>query len=575
MIPIEKLIVMSLANGNGEQTTECTLLDEPRPLCHISKLDLLKSKEELTVLQDKLMSSLALSDAVNFEDIAGVQETVNKKTPVTLLMELAQCLRMKVNFVEVGPPEGPSHLPRFTVVAVMDGRPFTRVRAGNKRDCKNGAAYLAWKALIQEQQQSLQGLLHETSNKGDELPKYLAVLSHLEYLKQVEVNPLAFTGRRVLAAIIMEKCQRKMRCSTFQVVSLATGNRCIQTSSLSLEGTAVNDSHAEVLARRAFLRFLMSQLHQHLSGADSIFEPSPISPSKYRVKSSVAFHLYVSDAPCGDASLFTKSEEMNEEDIMSTEPLFTSKQQGLLRTKIEAGEGAIPTDKGGVQSLISLQFGGRLRTMTCSDKILKWNVLGLQGALLSHFMDPVYLTSLSIGMNYVYGHASRAMYYRLLRNKTSLELSLPPGYQATCPLLGNGQIENNWQETERSSALSVVWTLGDSLAEVSDGTTGLLMYNSDRISNTSDEKSSDEDNIKPKPAPSRVSKHALLANFLTLCDRLRQNMELKLDSNMYFHYKQAAKTYQTAKESLYSKLEQLAYGGWIKKPEELEYFSIS
>jgi len=28
---------------------------------------------------------------------------------------------------------------------------------------------------------------------------------------------------------------------------------------------------------------------------------------------------------------------MNEEDIVSTEPLFTSKQQGLLRTKIEAG----------------------------------------------------------------------------------------------------------------------------------------------------------------------------------------------------------------------------------------------
>ena len=69
----------------------------------------------------------------------------------------------------------------------------------------------------------LQRLLHETSKTGDELPKYLAVLSHLEYLKQVEVNPLAFTGRRVLAAIIMEKCQRKAQSSTFQVVSLATG----------------------------------------------------------------------------------------------------------------------------------------------------------------------------------------------------------------------------------------------------------------------------------------------------------------------------------------------------------------
>ena len=35
---------------------------------------------------------------------------------------------------------------------------------------------------------------------------------------------------------------------------IVLGNRCIQTSSLSLEGTAINDSHAEVLARRAFLR---------------------------------------------------------------------------------------------------------------------------------------------------------------------------------------------------------------------------------------------------------------------------------------------------------------------------------
>ena len=78
MIPIEKLIVMSLANGNGHQMTECSLIDEPRPLCHISKADLLKSKEDLTLLQDKLMTSLALSDAINFEDITGVQETVNK-----------------------------------------------------------------------------------------------------------------------------------------------------------------------------------------------------------------------------------------------------------------------------------------------------------------------------------------------------------------------------------------------------------------------------------------------------------------------------------------------------------------
>jgi len=38
------------------------------------------------------------------------------------------------------------------MVAVVDGHPYTRVRASCKRDCRTGAAYFAWKNIIQEEQ---------------------------------------------------------------------------------------------------------------------------------------------------------------------------------------------------------------------------------------------------------------------------------------------------------------------------------------------------------------------------------------------------------------------------------------
>ena len=53
------------------------------------------------------------------------------------------------------------------------------------------------------------------------------------------------------------------------------------------------------------------------------------------------------------------------------------------------GEGTIPT--------VNSVDKSRIRIHSCSDKICRWNVLGLQGALLSKFMEPVYLSSVIIG----------------------------------------------------------------------------------------------------------------------------------------------------------------------------------
>jgi double-stranded RNA-specific adenosine deaminase len=36
-----------------------------------------------------------------------------------------------------------------------------------------------------------------------------------------------------------------------------SGNRCITGNELSLEGNTVNDSHAEIITRRGFIRYVL------------------------------------------------------------------------------------------------------------------------------------------------------------------------------------------------------------------------------------------------------------------------------------------------------------------------------
>lgn len=60
----------------------------------------------------------------------------------------------------------------------------------------------------------------------------------------------------------------------------------------------------------------------------------------------------------------------------------------------------------------------------------RWNVVGVQGSLLSVFVEPIYFSSIILGSLYHGDHLSRAMYQRI----SNID-DLPPLYTLNKPLL--------------------------------------------------------------------------------------------------------------------------------------------
>ncbi|KAJ3059611.1 tRNA-specific adenosine deaminase 1, partial [Rhizoclosmatium hyalinum] len=218
------------------------------------------------------------------------------------------------------------------------------------------------------------------------------------------------------------------------VVAIGTGVKCL-SHSLATEGRnkVVADGHAEVLCRRAFIRFLLHQMILAFKNEKSIFTRTPPG-SQYPLILSVpttTFHMYISQSPCGDASMTSLDETQTEDERSQneskrrkfldgssshsqespTEPdAFTrAKQRGLVvRGRNDYSLlGVLRTKPGRSDSEMSC-------SMSCSDKIAKWGVVGISGALISLFVkEPVYLDSVSVGDLFEKEGLNRALVKRI------------------------------------------------------------------------------------------------------------------------------------------------------------------
>ncbi|XP_055678731.1 tRNA-specific adenosine deaminase 1 [Lutzomyia longipalpis] len=213
--------------------------------------------------------------------------------------------------------------------------------------------------------------------------------------KQLPKAGKPLNGREwtVLCAIVKEEG------GELEVVAMGTGTKCIGADLMCESGDIVNDSHAEIVTRRAFLRYLMEQMTFARQLKASIFEFTPHGEKKFILRTGCKFHFFTTHSPCGDASIFPGIPTDDED---SQPPAKRPKAQ------LECQEGGFTGGK-----LIGQAVGGDLMEQTvgcvrrkpgrgvatlsasCSDKMARWCVLGVQGGLLMNVLAaPVYLDTL-------------------------------------------------------------------------------------------------------------------------------------------------------------------------------------
>jgi hypothetical protein len=219
---------------------------------------------------------------------------------------------------------------------------------------------------------------------------------------------------------------------SFKIIVFTNGTKSLPNKNYGNRDCLIHDCHAEILALRCLKMFLMRCLIYNLielkinnlntddkfDYLNDLFFTKFMSMSEYEsfktnkeffdifyfsseskimLKENIHFHLYISESPCGDASIYPcLDNDLNQTGSKTIDEVL--KYLKKENTKITHDNSISKVRSKSMRSDIS--HDSISYSLSCSDKLLIKNVLGLQGVYLSHIIERINLSSILISIKH-------------------------------------------------------------------------------------------------------------------------------------------------------------------------------
>ncbi|XP_015284804.1 PREDICTED: adenosine deaminase domain-containing protein 2-like, partial [Gekko japonicus] len=311
---------------------------------------------------------------------------------------------------------------------------------------------------------------------------------------------------------------------TYELVALGTGDVCYE-GWMEFDGRTLHDMHGLVVARRALMRYFYKQLLMFCSKDPAAVEKCIFCLTKdgtrLALKPGFFLHLYLTRRPSGALANFqvtTLQPNMPVEVYISV--------KGTLR----------PIAYCRPSTLAACVY-----CVSGSDKLTRWTILGVQGALLSHVIHPVYITSIVLADAY----QDIAVLHQVINGRLQLaQESLPEPYRQSPVHLFEGPGVAPLNVSPICHSWSFNWCGGDEALELVNGAVGKAAREEARSSLF-------------------ISFATFLKNFSIAA--LQSRLGRQKSSTFMMLTEVHAEDYQNVKQQVYAQLSLQDFGKWSQK----------